>query len=64
MPYIGGEIAMVGDRVKDAKGQLATVVELRGNNSFIVKWDEGVVGIEYPTEEFALVARAVGSRHA
>lgn len=49
---------MVGDRVKDRKGRQATVVEVSTNYAVIVKWDEGVVGIEHPTGEFALVARA------
>lgn len=59
VPYIGGEIPKMGDRVKDANSQLATVVELGRNNHVIVKWDEGVVGIEYPAQEFTLIARAL-----
>lgn len=61
MPYISGEAPILGDRVKDAKGQLATVVEVSRTDRVIVKWDQGVVGIEHPTREFALVSRVLKS---
>ena len=57
MLYASGEMPMIGDRIKDNGGQQATVIAFRGSR-IIVRWDKGVVGMEYASEGFTLIARA------
>jgi len=58
MPYITGEMPKVGDRVKDKKWRLATVVSVQ-ESGIVVRWDQGVVEIEYPNaNDFELLERA------
>jgi DNA-binding NarL/FixJ family response regulator len=49
----------MGDRITDKKGRLARVIEVQGGLGIVIRWDEGVVGFEYPSaEEFTLLSRA------
>lgn len=57
MPYASGEMPMIGDRIKDNQGRQAKVIDLEGSG-IRVRWNEGVVGIEYPSDEFFLVEGA------
>jgi hypothetical protein len=56
MHYKSGEVPVIGDRVKNKDGRRATVIDLKGS-LIEIKWDEGVVGLEYSSEQFALVER-------
>ncbi len=56
LPYANGEMPMIGDRIKDQKGRQAKVIDLEGSR-IIIRWDEGVVGMEYASEEFTLIER-------
>ncbi len=56
---------MFGDRITDRDGRVGTVLEVRtknrdiGHGELAIKWDDGVVVINYPlAEEFALMSRA------
>jgi hypothetical protein len=57
MPYATGEMPMVGDHIKDQKGREAKVTDVEGA-TILIRWNEGVVSLEYPCENFALVARS------
>ena len=57
MPYATGETPMIGDRIKDKQGQQAKVNQLEGDK-IMIQWDEGVLALEYPPDDFFLVARA------
>jgi hypothetical protein len=58
MPYMTGEMPKVGDRVKDKQWRLATVISVL-ESGIVVRWDQGVVEIEYPNaNDFELVERA------
>ena len=59
MPYASGEMPVVGDRIKDQKGREAKVTDVEGNR-ILIRWDEGVVSMEYACEEFFLLARKGG----
>jgi hypothetical protein len=61
MPYSTGEMPMVGDRIKDQKGRQAKVTDVE-RATILIRWDEGVVSLEYPCEDFALVARSGESK--
>ncbi len=56
MPYASGEMPLIGDRIKDQKGRQATVIDLEGSR-IVIRWDDGVVGMEYASEVFTLTAR-------
>ena len=59
MPYGSGETPMVADRISDEKGRLGTVTGVHSSGVFTVRWDDGVVGINYSVaERFTLVFRA------
>lgn len=63
--YANHEFPQAGDRIRNSKGGLGTVTAtspLRGNQSgprsLTVKWDEGIVEIEYDdASNFTLVSR-------
>lgn len=63
--YANLELPQAGDRIRNSKGGLGTVTTtslLRGNQSepasLTVKWDEGIVEIEYDVaSNFTLVSR-------
>jgi hypothetical protein len=55
--YASGEAPMIGDRIKDRQEREAKVIDLEGSR-IMIRWDEGVVGMEYPSEEFTLIATA------
>jgi hypothetical protein len=63
--YGTGEIPMTGDRIQDAARGMGTVTGIslpaaRGPEplQMSIKWDEGIIEIDYETaERFALVAR-------
>ena len=58
MIYRSGEYAETGDRVKNERGELGTVVEVRALE-IVIKWDKGVLQLEYPSgDSLTLVARA------
>jgi hypothetical protein len=57
MIYASGETPMIGDRIKDKQGNRATVIDIEGSR-IMIRWDEGVVGMEYASDEFTLIARA------
>lgn len=56
MPYASGEMPWVGDRIKDKQGRQATVTDVE-RSRILIRWDDGVVSLEYPCEEFVLIAR-------
>jgi hypothetical protein len=65
LQYQTQENPVAGDRIRNSEGRLGTVVALQNRNrdigygQLIVKWDDGVVEINYPfVREFALVSRA------
>lgn len=58
MLYASGETPMFGDRIKDKQGRQATVRDLLPDGEILVRWDEGVVEMEYPANKFTLTARA------
>jgi hypothetical protein len=59
VPYAKGETPQVGDRITDKKGRLAIVTEVQRGPGIVIRWDEGVVGFEYPSaDEFTLLSRA------
>jgi hypothetical protein len=66
--YANDEIPMQGDRIRNSAGALGTVTSvLRASASssepiqITVKWDEGIVGIDYDVaQKFSLVSRAPG----
>lgn len=58
MIYSSGEYAETGDLVKNERGELGTVVEVRALE-IVIKWDKGVLHLEYPSgDSLTLVARA------
>jgi hypothetical protein len=57
MIYASGETPMIGDRIKDKQGKQATVIDIEGSR-IMIRWDEGVVDMEYASDEFTLIARA------
>jgi len=62
MPYRTGELLAVGDRIKDSNGKLGTVTSYVGR-IFTVRWDEGVVDLQYSlAEKFTLVSRVTDAR--
>jgi hypothetical protein len=56
MRYASGEVPVIGDRIMDTGGRRATVIEIKGS-LIVIKWDEGVIGFEYSSEQFSLVQR-------
>ena len=56
MPYATGEMPMLGDCIKDQKGREAKVTDVEGDR-ILIRWDEGVVSLEYACDEFVLLAR-------
>jgi hypothetical protein len=48
MIYASGEIPQIGDRLEDSKERQGTIVEIN-DSEIIIRWDEGVVGISYPS---------------
>lgn len=56
MAYASGEMPVVGDRIKDQKGREAKVTDVEGAR-ILIRWDEGVVSMEYSCEDFVLIAR-------
>jgi len=63
MPYAGGEIPEIGDRISDKRGRLGTVTHIsfgpRTPAELTIRWDDGIVGIRYPVaEDFTLISRA------
>lgn len=56
MPYATGEMPIVGDRIKDKQGRQAKVTDVEGAR-ILIRWDEGVVSLEYPCDSFVLIAR-------
>ncbi len=49
MPYASGEMPMIGDRIKDRQERQAEVIDLEGPR-IMIRWAEGVVGVEYHSE--------------
>jgi len=65
LQYINREVPMIGDRIADREGRLGTVMDVRTGSRAIVdgelsvKWDDGVVNLNYPlADNFALISRA------
>ena len=59
MSYAGGEVPMVGDRIRDPNQRTATVQQVLIGRGIGIRWDQGVISIEYPwTNQFTLIARA------
>ena len=56
MPYACGEEPMIGDRIQDKQGRPGKVTDLQ-ESRIRVRWDKGVVAIEYAPEGFSLVGR-------
>jgi hypothetical protein len=48
---------MMGDHVEDKKRRQAKVVDLEGSK-IMIRWDEGVVVMDYYPEQFTLLRRA------
>ena len=46
--YKAGEVPKVGDRIQDKRGALATVVGVQPRVGILLRWDQGVVDLEYP----------------
>ena len=61
MAYSSGEMPKVGDRVKDTQGRQAKVTDVEGAR-ILIRWDNGVVSLDYPCEEFVLIARREQSK--
>jgi hypothetical protein len=61
MPSASGEMPMIGDRIKDKKGRQARVTDVEGTR-ILIRWDEGVVSLEYPCEDFVLAERSEQSK--
>ena len=72
MHYGSGDTPMVGDRVMDSARGLGTVTGIScganiGPNTarLSIKWDKGVVEIDYPSaEKFTLVSRGTARKAA
>jgi hypothetical protein len=61
MPYASGETPMVGDHIKDEQGRQGKVTDVEGSR-ILIRWDEGVVSLEYPCDDFVLVTRSEQSK--
>jgi hypothetical protein len=62
MPYIDGEVPEAGDRVVEERGRCGVVTHIilfgSSQSEFVIKWDDGTIGIRYKTpEEFELIRR-------
>jgi hypothetical protein len=56
--YKAGQVPKVGDRIRDKRGALATVLSVQPRIGILLKWDENVVDLEYPcVDHFTLVSR-------
>lgn len=70
MRYGTGEIPMTGDRIQDAAQGTGTVTgislpatRVAEPSRVSVKWDEGIIEIDYDTAvRFALVARSTATK--
>jgi len=62
MPYIDGEVPEAGDYVVDQQGRFGVVTHIiqfgSFQSEFVVRWDDGTIGIRYKTpEDFELIRR-------
>lgn len=59
MSYSDGQVPIVGDRIENELGRQGIVTEALKDGAIVIRWDEGVVAIEYDSaREFRLIARA------
>lgn len=63
MTYASGQTPKVGDRISGNRGKLGTVTIIKSYGCVIltVKWDDGIVGINYnytAADRFTLISRA------
>lgn len=58
MSYASGGTPKAGDRIRDNRGRVGTVMGVHDYGIFTVKWDDGGVGINYTAaDEFTLISR-------
>ena len=62
MLYIDGEVPEAGDHVVDQKGRFGVVTHIiqfgSSQSEFVIKWDDGTIGIRYKTlQDFELIRR-------
>ena len=57
MPYASGEVPKIGDRIEDKQGRRAKVTDIDGTR-VTIRWDQGVISMDYASEEFTLIARS------